>query len=134
MSQAWLLHYLTGEYEDGARGPRKWDCWGLCREVRHKHCGKRLLPSWGDIRSTQPKEFTRAYQEESAKMEECKPESGAIAAVFRGIICIHVAVVVDIPDMGLSVLEIGPKFGTRLLRVSDFERSYAKVVYYRDKE
>jgi len=127
----WLNVYLVATYEDGARGPAKYDCWGLCREVRNLHCGKRLLPSFGAIRNTQPKEFTRAYQQESANMEECKPEHGAIAAVFRGPLCIHVAVIIELEN-GLHALEINPKKGARLMRVSDFESQYLRVIYYRD--
>jgi len=127
----WLNVYLAATYEDGARGPAKYDCWGLCREVRNLHCGKRLLPSFGAIRNTQPKEFTRAYQQESANMEECDPEHGAIAAVFRGPLCIHVAVIIELEN-GLHALEINPKKGARLMRVSDFESQYLRVIYYRD--
>jgi hypothetical protein len=127
----WLNQYLSAQYEDGARGPSKFDSWGMCREVRHLHCGKRLLPSFGAIRNTQPKEFTRAYQQESASMQECAPEHGAIAAVFRGPLCIHVAVIIELEN-GLHALEINPKKGARLMRVSDFESQYLRVIYYRD--
>lgn len=129
---SWLNHYLSATYEDGARGPDKYDCYGVAREVRHKYCGKRLLPSFGHIRNTQPKEFTRAYQQESSAMEECAPEDGAIAAVFRGPLCIHVAVIIELEN-GLHALEINPKKGARLLRVHDFESQYLRVIYYRDR-
>jgi hypothetical protein len=129
---SWITHYLSATYEDGARGPDKYDCYALAREVRHERCGKRLLPSFGHIRNTQPKEFTRAYQQESASMEECAPEDGAIAAVFRGPLCIHVAVIIELEN-GLHALEINPKKGARLLRVHDFESQYLRVIYYRDR-
>ena len=129
----WIDHYLHATYQDGARGPDRYDCWGLVREVRHVIYGKRLLPSWGDVRNTQPAEFTRAYRAEAAAMEECAPEVGAIAACFRGSLCLHVAVVVDLGE-GLRVLEIrNAKTSARLLRLTDFERHYARVIYYRDK-
>jgi len=129
----WIDHYLRATYQDGARGPDRYDCWGLVREVRHVIYGKRLLPSWGGVRNTQPAEFTRAYRAEAALMEECAPEVGAIAACFRGSLCLHVAVVVDIGE-GLRVLEIrNAKTSARLLRLTDFERHYARVIYYRDK-
>lgn len=128
----WVNKYLMGQYEDGARGPVRYDCWGLVREARHLHCGKRLLPSWGDIRNTQPKEFTRAYRSESATMEECPPEHGAIAAVFRGPVCTHVALVVSLDDR-LYALDINPSKGARFQPVPDFESQYLKVVYYRDR-
>lgn len=128
----WINKYLSSEYVDGGREVGALDCYGLARLVRHQHCGKRLLPSFGAIRNTQPKEFTRAYQQESAAMEECAPEDGAIAAVFRGPLCIHVAVIIELEN-GLHALEINPKKGVRLLRVHDFESQYLRVIYYRDR-
>lgn len=129
---SWINRYIGAiDYEDGGRGPVKYDCWGLVREARHEYCGKRLLPSWGEIRNTMPKAFTDAYLEEADSMEECRPEHGAIAAVFRGKICVHVALVVDIGDR-LMVLEINPHRGVTLSRVVDFEAQYLRVVYYRD--
>lgn len=127
----WINAYLSSTYVDGGREIGALDCFGLVRLVRHHHCGKRLLPSFGTIRNTQPKEFTRAYQQESANMEECEPEHGAIAAVFRGPLCIHVAVIIELEN-GLHALEINPKKGARLMRVSDFESQYLRVIYYRD--
>lgn len=106
----------------------------MTREVRHKHCGKRLLPSWGHVRNTMPREFTQAYREEASTMEQCKPENGAIAAVFRGALCIHVAVIVEVEEWGLAALEINQRTGPRIMRISDFERQYAKILYYRDRE
>lgn len=127
----WINKYLSATYEDGARGPDKYDCWGLCREVRYEQCGKRLLPSFGSVRNTQPKEFTLAYQAEAKNMKECEPENGAIAAVFRGALCIHVAVIIEVGNE-LHALEINPKKGARLMRIPDFESQYLRVAYYRD--
>lgn len=128
----WVEHYLAADYEDGARGPDRYDCWGLVREVRHERYGKRLLPSWGDVRNTMPREFTEAYRAEAAAMELCDPEPGAIACVFRGALMLHVGVVIEMEGR-LEVLEINPKTGARRRRVQDFEAPYARVVYYRDR-
>jgi len=128
----WMNLYLSARYKDGARGPSEYDCWGLVREARHVHMGKNLLPSWGDVRNTQPKEFTRAYRYEADSLELCAPEPGAIAAVMRGPLCIHVALVVAAED-GLNVLDINPAKGARLQRLADFESQYFQVVYYRDR-
>lgn len=128
---SWVDHYLNATYEDGARGPDRYDCYGLAREVRHLQYGCRLLPELGHIRNTMPREFTRAYAKESADMRECKPEPGAIAAVFRGILCVHVAVVVEIEDR-LAALEINQRTGARWMRIPDFERQYLTVKYYAD--
>lgn len=129
----WVEQYLECEYEDGARGPDRWDCWGLVRHVLHAHLGGRLLPSWGYVRNTMPRTFTRAYQAESAAMEECRPEVGAIAAVFTGSLMTHVGVCIEVEGR-LVVLEMNPKTGVRWRSVRDFEAPYAKVRYYRDKK
>ena len=127
----WVEKYLFLEYEDGARGPDKMDCWGLVRHVLHHELGGRLMPSWGHVRNTSPRLFTRAYKAEAASMVECSPCVGAIAAVFRGALMVHVGIVIDI-DGRLCVLEINPKAGSRWRTVADFQRPYLKVVYYRD--
>ncbi|MFG3451153.1 hypothetical protein [Stutzerimonas stutzeri] len=128
-----LSKYLSATYEDGARGPDRYDCWGLVRAVRHELLGLPLLPSFGAVRNTMPAAFTRAYEEQAALMEECQPEPGAIAAVFRGRIVIHVAVVIEV-DGALAVLEIrNDRTSARWLRIPDFESRYLRVIYYRDK-
>lgn len=128
-----LTKYLSATYEDGARGPDRYDCWGLVRAVRQELFGLPLLPSFGAVRNTMPAAFTRAYEEQAALMEECRPEPGAIAAVFRGRIVIHVAVVVEI-DGALAALEIrNDRTSARWMRLPDFEASYLRVIYYRDK-
>lgn len=128
-----LTKYLSATYEDGARGPGRYDCWGLVRAVRHEVFGLPLLPSFGAVRNTMPAAFTRAYEEQAALMEECQPEPGAIAAVFRGRIVIHVAVIIEV-DGALAVLEIrNDRTSARWLRIPDFESRYLRVIYYRDK-
>lgn len=132
MTDDWLNRYLFAHYVDGARGEDgAYDCWALAREVRHKIYGKRLLPSWGHIRNTMPREFTKAYQAEAASMEPCAPEPGAIAAVFTGRLMLHVGVVVELEGR-LAVLDINEKSGARWQRIPAFEAPFSKVVYYRD--
>lgn len=65
-------------------------------------------------------------------MERCSPEPGAIAAVLRRHVCIHVAVVIDTPE-GLRVLEINPKKGAKVCKLAQFEAQYMTVEYYRDR-
>nr|WP_314877332.1 hypothetical protein [uncultured Pseudomonas sp.] len=85
------------------------------------------------MRNTQPKEFTRAYRAEAEHMEVCQAEQGSIAAVMRGYICVHVALVVDL-DGRLKVLEINPKRGARCIPLHQWERDHNTVVYYRDRQ
>jgi len=128
----WVHKYLDLAYEDGARGPDNFDCWGLVRHVIHYELGGRLMPSWGYVRNNMSKEFTKAYRAESESMEQCAPDVGAIAAVFRGSLMVHVGVVVKI-DGRLAVLDINPKTRCRWRTISEFEAPYAKVIYYRDR-
>lgn len=132
MTDSWLSKYQGLQYEDGARGPDKYDCWGLCREVRHSVCGKALLPSWGHVRNDMPREFTRAYENESVQMEQCAAEVGAICAAFRGRLVIHVGCVVEIEGR-LAILDISPGATVRWWRIPEFERKFTKVAYYRDR-
>ena len=128
----WVNKYLECVYEDGARGPDKFDCWGLVRLVRHAEMGLRLLAEYGTLRNTDPREFTRAYEEESSCMERCEPEPGAIASVLIGRICVHVALVVDSPD-GLRILEITPTRGPRCLPLNKWMRDHSTVTFHRDR-
>lgn len=132
MTDDWLNRYLFARYIDGARGDGgAFDCWGLAREVRHEIYGKRLLPSWGHVRNTMPREFTKAYKEQSKELDECAPEVGALAMVFTGRLMLHVGVVVELEGR-LAVLDINEKSGARWQRIPAFEAPYSKVVYYRD--
>jgi len=125
----WLNHYLAATYEDGARGPHKYDCFGVVREVLHERYGWPLMPEFGALRHSDPKSMTVAQRETVSTMRICEPADGVLACVFRGVLMIHVACVIDM-DSGLFVLEINPKQGARLSRVSDFERTHLRVVYY----
>ncbi len=122
--------YIGKQYEDGARGPDKHDCWSLVRTIRHA-MGYPLLPSFGNIRHTMPKEFTTACRSIARGMIAGEPKIGSIAAVFRGKICIHVALVVEIEDK-LAVIEINPDTNCRWLRLPEFEKRCLKVIYYHD--
>lgn len=123
--------YRTWQYEDGARGPERIDCWGLVREVRHD-LGYEWLPSFAECRHTDLRGFTRAYEQQAAKMQPGEPGEGSIAAAFRGRICVHVGIVVGIEGR-LQVLDINPGRGVGVEPLPDFEARYAEVIYYRDK-
>lgn len=122
--------YRRWVYEDGARGPDRIDCWGLVREVRHD-MGYPWLPSFSECRNTDPRGFTRAYEQQAAHMEVGPPEHGAIAAAFRGRICVHVGIVVEV-DSRLTVLDINPGRGVGREPIPDFEARFFEVLYYRD--
>jgi cell wall-associated NlpC family hydrolase len=128
----WVNRYLYSVYEDGARGPDKFDCFGLVRHVRHFELGQRLLPSFGSLRPKMPRETSQAYGEAVEYWEPCEPEHGAIACVFSGRICFHVAVVLLLPD-GLRVLETNAKRGPQCIALARWLKDYPNVIYYRDR-
>ena len=126
-----LNTFLSAPYLDGGRGPAAYDCWGLCIAVRHQLFGLPLLPSLGRVGKGRPRDNTHAYNDLRLGMEACTPEPGAIAAVFRGVLCIHVGVVVE-AEGRLKVLDTNPG-GARLRSVSEFESDFPRVVFYRDR-
>lgn len=123
--------YMRAPYREGARGPIAFDCWGLCIAVRHQVYGLPLLPSLGSVGKDRVRENTHAYHDLRHGMEPCTPEPGAIAAVFRGELCLHVGVVVQVRGR-LKVLDTNPG-GARIQSTGEFEAAYPRVVYYRDR-
>lgn len=89
------------------------------------------LPSFAECSHTDPRGFTRAYEQQAEHMEVGPPESGSIAAAFRGRICVHVGIVVPI-DGRLMVLDINPGRGVGVESLPDFQARFAEVIYYRD--
>jgi len=124
-----LSTYLSAHYVDCGRELPGIDCWGLVLLVR-RDLGLAELPTYS-ISGKDPKSFTLAYRQQRERMEVCDAEVGAVAAAFRGSLCLHVAVVVEIENR-LAALEI-TESGARWMRIAAFEQKYPKVIYYRDK-
>lgn len=124
-----LMPYLQAHYVDCGRDLPGIDCWGLVLLVR-RELGLPDLPEFR-VSGKDARGFTRAYREQRRRMEVCAPEVGAVAAAFRGSLCLHVAVVVEVEGR-LAALEI-TETGARWLRLATFQEKYSKVVYYRDK-
>lgn len=127
-----LNRYLTAEYRDNGQGPHYYNCWFLTRAVRHELYGCSLLCEWGHVNPQNKRQVTDAWHEAEPMLEKGAPTLGAIACVFRGRLLLHVGVVVD-ADRGLSVLEITPESGARILSLSRFEQTYSRVEYWNDK-
>lgn len=123
--------YMRAPYREGARGPIAFDCWGLCRAIRHDLFGLDWLPSLGSVGKGKIRENTKAYRDLRNSMEECPPEPGAIAAVLRGKSLLHVGTVLRIEGR-LKVLDTNPG-GACLRTTGEFEADYPRVVYYRDR-
>ena len=129
---SWVNDYLDRVvYVDGGRGPVEYDCWGLVREARAVHMGLSELPVYGELRNDNPRLFTKAYRAEAAKLRECLPEHGAIAAVMIGEVCTHVAVVIESAGE-LWILEVNPEKGARRLRLTEWCKDHVRVTFHND--
>jgi hypothetical protein len=78
-----------------------------------------------------PKAFTKAVNEGAAAMERCEPEVGAIACIWRGQFCIHVAVIIEV-DGRLHGMEMKPS-GATIKPLRKFQDQYLTVSYHRDR-
>lgn len=122
--------WLRIPYRDHGRDWTGCDCWGLVRMVRFALRGD-FLPSYGGIDPQDKPALTAAAGEVMSLdgFRECEPRLGAIATVWRGALCLHVGIVVDVEGR-LAVLETGRRIGVRWLRLGDFARSYQEVRFY----
>jgi cell wall-associated NlpC family hydrolase len=105
------------------------DCWGLARLARHALRGD-WLPSHGAIDPDDKAAMTEvAGQMVGAGFRECSPRPGALAAIWRGQLCLHVAIVIE-AEGRLAVLETNRATGPRWMRIKDFEACYLRVTYH----
>jgi hypothetical protein len=72
---------------------------------------------------------------ESVNYHTCDPRPGAIACCYRGSLCTHIAIVVEI-DGRLMILETDEpgkgRHGPRLVSLKPFQQRYLRVVFYDD--
>ena len=123
--------YLTAPYVEGGRTLEALDCWGLILLVRAE-MGLPELPRLEGITKTTLVEANRAYRSIIQGLEPGPAALGAVAAVLRGELCLHVGVVIDVGGGQLGVLDTNPG-GARWRSVRDFEQSFPRVVFYRDR-
>lgn len=122
---------LSVPYLDRGRTMDGLDCWGQLLLVR-KHLGMPSLPDIGPVSRAEPIAMQREYGKVSSTLTEGPPCLGAIAAVFRGTLFVHVGVVLEIEGR-LAVLETNEGSGPRWMRVQDFVDTYYKVIFYNDQ-
>ena len=127
-----IQHYLNSTYRRYGRGPDAYDCWGLVREARAVMFSKPLLASYGEIGGQMAREMTEAVNATIQKhLKPADPMPGAMAMGWRGRLCIHVGIVVEV-DGRKWVLETDSGTGPVLARIRDFEARFLKVTYYDD--
>lgn len=127
-----IQHYLKTAYRRYGRGPEVFDCWGLVRDARVRLFGKPLLASYGEIGGQMAREMTEAVNQTIHKhLKPCRPQPGAMAMGWRGRLCIHVGIVVEV-DGRNWVLETDSGTGPVLTKIREFESRFLKVTYYDD--
>jgi len=119
--------YLDGQYVEGGRAWPHVDCYGLVLEVR-RDLDLAVWPEWGSARRGE--RMQAAATELASTFERCAPERGAVALCFKGSLCVHVAVVVELHGL-LHGLEINAGRGVTCLPLHRFERRFVRVEYYR---
>lgn len=126
---------LQVPYVPNGRLPTGADCYGLVRLARVHLFGKAWMPEHGAVEGSDKKALTRAMLAESRNYTPCSPHPGAIACCYRGRLCTHIAIVVEVDGrpMILETDEPGQgKHGPRLVHLQAFERRFLKVVFYDD--
>lgn len=127
-----LQDLLLTRYVKHGRTMPDLDCGGLVRVARHALFGKSLLPAFADVDPADKPALTQAAQTVIASgFVEVPAQPGAIAAAWRGALCVHLGICVE-ADGRLWVLETDEPTGPVLTPVSAFESRYRKVVYYDD--
>ncbi|MGP9834202.1 hypothetical protein [Marinobacter sp. NSM] len=130
-----LTDLLNVPYLANGRLPDGADCYGLTRLARVHLFGKPWMPEHGAVEGSDKRALTKAMLVESVNYRECEPHPGAIACCYRGRLCTHIAIVVEI-DGRLMILETDEpgkgRHGPRLVNLKPFQQRFLRVVFYDD--
>lgn len=120
--------WLKIPYKPYARGFDASDCWGLVCIVRKELRGDDL-PLFVEIQDKRT--LTHAAHDMMAQgfCQVDSPKPGALVAVWRGRLCLHVGIVITIENR-LAIIDSNEKHGVRWQWLPDFERQHLKVTYH----
>lgn len=115
-----VQRYLRTTYQQGARGPDQYDCWGLVREVLAEHFNVpgEHIPAFGHVPDRKA-ELTKCKDQIQHHFIKGNPQPGAIACHVRRGILFHVGVVIAFND-GLAVLHTRNRLGPAVDSLSKF--------------
>tara|TARA_B100002003_G_scaffold65103_1_gene60515 strand:+ start:10009 stop:10407 length:399 start_codon:yes stop_codon:yes gene_type:complete len=130
-----LDEILAIPYEPNGRSQSGADCYGIVRMARVYLFNKPWMPVHGGVEGSDKRALTEAVRAEAPNYREVRPQPGAIACAFRGTLCTHIAIVIDV-DGKRMILETDEPgrggHGPRLVNLRYFEQRFLKVVYYDD--
>jgi len=109
------------------------NCWGLVRHARHELYDLPLLPAYTINARDKVMQTSAALSLIHDQLIERQPSVGDIAAVWRGRLCVHVALVVEV-EARLAILEADEGINCRWRRLRDWERLQTRVTYYGDNQ
>ena len=120
--------WLAIPYVAYGRGLEGSDCWGLVCIVREAVRGDRL-PAFADIHDKRA--LTHAAHDMIAQgwREVSKPKAGTLVAVWRGALCMHIGIVIEI-DGRMAVIDSDEKRGVAWKWLTDYLRQHAKVTLH----
>ena len=120
--------WLSIPYVAYGRGREGSDCWGLACIVREAVRGDRL-PAFADIHDKRA--LTHAAHDMIAQgwREVSKPKVGTLVAVWRGALCMHIGIVIEI-DGQMAVIDSDEKRGVAWKWMTDYLRQHAKVTLH----
>lgn len=130
-----LEELMLVPYEPNGRSKEGADCYGLVRMARVYLFGKPWLESYTDVEGSDKKALTDALHQEIQILKEVSARPGAVATAWRGNLCTHIAIVVDIDGRRMILETDEPNVtndGPRLIDIRYFEQRFLKVVYYDD--
>jgi hypothetical protein len=121
-------NWLKIPYKAYARGLEGSDCWGLVCIVRKAIRGDDLPPF---VEIQDKRALTHAAHEMIGRgfKQVDTPKPGALVAVWRGKLCLHVGIVITIDDR-LAIIDSNEKRNVRWQWLPDFERQNIKVTYH----
>ena len=120
--------WLAIPYVAYGRGLEGSDCWGLVCIVREAVRGD-ILPAFADIKDKRA--LTHAAHDMIAQgwREVSKPKVGTLVAVWRGALCMHIGIVIEI-DGRMAVIDSDEKRGVAWKWLTDYLRQHAKVTLH----
>lgn len=129
-SNNWVAEYLTIPYVDGGRSDNGLDCWGLVRNVLHKHFNHPLFESFGNVHPDNKQAMHEGFKCVASEFKTSEIETASVAAGLRNNCLIHVGVVLFI-DGRLKVLHTSRRHGVALNTIREFNRLFPQVVFYK---
>ena len=120
--------WLAIPYVAYGRGLEGSDCWGLVCIVREAVRGDRL-PAFADIHDKRALTHAAHDMISHGWREVTDPRPGTLVAVWRGALCMHIGIVIEI-DGRTAVIDSDEKRGVAWKWLTDYLRQHAKVTLH----